>query len=244
MITEKAEENFLHFRFPEEEGFAYGFNLYALVNSSKEVLLIDSAFRTQAKKVSSYLKSEGLKLTHVLLTHFHPDHVNGLIALDQDITVLGSPEYKKTLAKELPQKVTPVSFADGYSFGDFDLAFSPAPGHSACSILIDINGDYLHAGDNLMSRYDGKAILPWVEFNHLSNHISSLDMLRKMNRNRILLGHGPELCGSEEILQAIDDRLFYLKKVLDSSGKCSWEEAVSGCSCDYTSKEFFEQLTL
>ena len=242
MIADQIEHNFLNFRFPEEEGFLYGFNLYALV-SGTNVLLIDAAFRTQAKQIKKYLSSKGLLLSHVLLTHFHPDHVAGLVVFDENTTVLGSPEYKQTLTKDIPQTITPVSFINGFKFGDFNLSFTPAPGHSPCSILIDINGKYLHAGDNLMSRYDGKAILPWVVHGELSNHIASLEMLKGMKRSRVLLGHGPELSGVEAVTQAIDNRLIYLKAVLNSSGKCTYEEAVSGCSCEYAGEEFFHQLT-
>lgn len=241
MIIDIVDNNFLCFRFPEEDGFLYGFNLYALINGI-DVLLIDTAFRKQARQVNEALTSRGLRLTHVLLTHFHPDHVAGLVAQDPEITVLGSPEYKKTLAKEIPQTITPLSFSERFVFGDFNLSFTPAPGHSPCSILIDVNGKYLHSGDNLMSRYDGKAILPWVEYHEIASHISSLEMLKAMNRDRILLGHGPALLNNSDINQAIDDRLSYLKSVLNSSGKCSWEEAIQGCSCEFMGKEFFEQL--
>lgn len=241
MVIDTVENNFLNFRFPEEDGFLYGFNLYALVNGI-DVLLIDTAFRTQARQVNEALISRGLRLTHVLLTHFHPDHVAGLTALDAEITVLGSPEYKKTLKKKIQQTVTPVSFSEGFAFGDFKLSFTPAPGHSPCSILIDINEKYLHAGDNLMSRYDGKAILPWVEYHEIASHISSLELLKAMNRDKVLLGHGPALLNSSDINQAIDNRLSYLSAVLRSSGNCSWEDAVSGCTCHFAGKEFFEQL--
>ncbi len=241
MIIDTVDSNFLNFRFPEKEGFLYGFNLYALVNGT-DVLLIDTAFRTQARQVKEALTSKGLQLTHVLLTHFHPDHVAGLAALAPEITVLGSQEYTRTLTKDIKQTVTPVSFSGGFSFGEFDLSFTPAPGHSPCSILIDINGNYLHAGDNLMSRYDGKAILPWVEYHEIAGHISSLELLKAMNRGKVLLGHGPALLNSRDINLAIDDRLSYLRSVLNSSGKCSWEEAIHGCSCEFTGKEFFEQL--
>jgi len=241
VIISQIGKEILNFRFPEKEGFLYGFNLYALV-SGNEVLLFDSAFRTQVTKIKNYLASEGLKLTHVVLTHFHNDHAAGLVSLGSDLTVLGSPEYRKTLKKSIPQTVAPVSFQDGYTFGDFRLGFTPAPGHSPCSIFIDINETHLHAGDNLMSRYDDRAILPWVEFDQLENHISSLKMLRSMGRNRVLLSHGPELSGKQNVNRAIDDRLSYLETVLNTEGKCSWKEAVSGCSCSFTGEEFFHDL--
>ncbi len=241
MVADRVENNFFNFRFPEEEGLLCGFNLYALV-SGNDVLLIDSAFRTPITKVKEYLASEGLKLTHVVLTHFHNDHVAGLASLDANLTVLGSPEYRKTLKKSIPQKVTPVSFQSGYAFGDFRLGFTAAPGHSPCSIFIDINGTHLHAGDNIMGRYDGKAILPWVEYDQLESHIASLKMLRAMGRDRILLSHGPELSGRKNINRAIDDRLSYLETVLNTGGQCSWEEAVSDCSCSFAGEEFFHDL--
>ncbi len=241
MIVDQIGNNFLNFRFPEKEGFTYGFNLYALVNNT-DVMIIDAGFRTQAKMVYNDIVSKGLKLTHVLMTHFHPDHVNGLVALPEDITVLGSPEYHKTLRKRIAQTVTPVSFSKGFKFGEFDLSFTAAPGHSPCSILIDINGQHLHVGDNIMSRYDGKAILPWVEYHELANHIASLEMLKAMNRDRVLLAHGPALLNSRDINKAIENRLSYLRTVIKTSGKCTYEEAISECSCEYEGEEFFEQL--
>jgi glyoxylase-like metal-dependent hydrolase (beta-lactamase superfamily II) len=242
VVISQIGKGILNFRFPEKEGFLYGFNLYALINRNN-ALLFDSAFRTQITEVKKYLASEGLQLTHVVLTHFHNDHAAGLVSLNRNVTVLGSSEYKKTLRKNIPQEVTPVSFRDEFVFGNFKLRFTAAPGHSPCSIFVDINGKLLHAGDNLMSRYDGKAILPWVEFDQLENHISSLKILKAMNRDRVLVSHGPELVGNKTVNSAIDNRLFYLETVRNSSGTCSFEEAVSGCTCSYMGNEFFQLLS-
>jgi hydroxyacylglutathione hydrolase len=242
MTVMQTAKDMFNYRFPEEDGFLYGFNLYALLNGS-DVLLFDAAFRTQAKQVVQFLESRSLKLTHLIVTHFHPDHIAGLSVLDPGITVLGSPEYGRTLARDLPQKITPVSFTDGFSFGDFNLKFIPAPGHSACSIFVDINGEYLHAGDTLMARYDGKAILPWVVYHQLENHISSLKKLLEMGRDKVILGHGPEIHGKVAVKEAVDDRLSYLAAVLESKGNCTYNQAVSGCSCSFAGEEFFRELT-
>jgi len=88
MIVDNIENNLFNYRFPEEEGFLYGFNLYALINGN-DVLLIDSAFRSQVRQVKKDLTSKGLRLTHVLLTHFHPDHVAGLMVIPSEQINIG-----------------------------------------------------------------------------------------------------------------------------------------------------------
>lgn len=241
MLIETIEENFINYRFPLVEGFRYSFNIYALI-AGENVMLFDSAFRSQVKKVRSDLNSKGLKITHVVATHFHNDHIAGLMALDRNVTVLGSSEFKKTLSKELPQEVTPVSFSEMVRFGDFTLSFFPAPGHSPCSMAIEINKHYLHVGDNLMSRYDGKAILPWVQFNLLHKHINSLKEIREKNCSVILQSHGPNLVGEGVINEAILNRLRYLETVYSSDGHCTYQEAIKDCTCEFLDEEFFDFL--
>ncbi len=241
MIIETIEDGFLNYRFPLVEGFDYGFNLYALI-AGKNVMLFDSAFRSQVKEVKSDLDSRGLKITHVIATHFHNDHIAGLMALDEDVTVLGSPDFGKTLSKKLPQQVTPVSFNETMKFGDFFLSFTASPGHSACSIIIEINKKYLHVGDNLMSRYDGKAILPWVQYNFLEKHIESLKHIKNRKKSVVLQSHGPEIIGEQNINNAIDNRLNYLQTVSNSDGNCTYQEAIKNCTCEFVGTEFFDFL--
>ncbi len=241
MIIETIEKDFLNYRFPLKEGFRYGFNLYALI-AGKNVMLFDSAFRSQIKEVKSDLGSRGLKITHVIATHFHNDHIAGLMALDEDVTVSGSPDFEKTLSKKLPQQVTPVSFNGSRTFGDFFLTFTPSPGHSACSIVTEINKKYLHIGDNLMSRYDGKAILPWVQYNFLERHIDSLKNIRNRGKSVILQSHGPAIIGEQNIKNAIDNRLSYLETVFNSDGNCTYQEAIKNCTCEFVGTEFFDFL--
>lgn len=237
----KQTDDFLSFQFPEEKGFDYGFNICALMNG-KKALLIDTAFRSQIAEVKKYLADQGLELTHVLASHFHNDHIAGLMHLPRDITVLGSPEYRTTLAREIPQHVSPVSFSEPFHFGNFTLWFTPAPGHSPCSILTDINGLYLHVGDNLMGRLDGRRILPWVERKHIESHISSLELLKSMNKDRIILAHGPILTGRERVAEEIDVRLFYLNALKNADDSLTIEKALPDNPENWVCKEFFSQL--
>jgi len=230
-----------NFNFPETEGYNYGFNLYAL-QSGKNVLLFDSAFRSQARDVNRILHEEGLELTHVVATHFHNDHISGLLTLDPLINVLGSPEYVKTLSKDIPQRVITVSPEKSFHFDGHSLGFIPAPGHSLCSIFIDIDGEYLHAGDNLMSRYDGKRLLPWVEWELLDDHIRSLEMLKSMKRDRLILSHGPMIEGENAVSREIDMRLHYLNCVKNSSGSIALEDALPDDPDNWVGIEHFCQL--
>ncbi len=54
MVVGKVQKNLSNMRFPCEEGFLYGFNLFALF-SGNDVLLIDSAFRLQGVEVNRWL---------------------------------------------------------------------------------------------------------------------------------------------------------------------------------------------
>lgn len=230
-----------NFHFPEIEGFSYGFNIYAL-QSGRKALLMDAAFRSQALVVKKKLAEEGIELSHIAVTHFHNDHIAGLMTLDPGITVLGSPEYRRTLSKNIPQTVTPVSFKEPFRFGEHVLRFIPAPGHSPCSIFIDIDGEYLHVGDNLMSRYDGKRLLPWVEHEFIQDHIGSLEMLRSMKRNRLILSHGPMIEGEEAVSREIDMRLHYLNCVKNPTGDLTIEEALPDHPDNWVGQEHFRQL--
>ena len=74
-----------------------------LLRSGNSVYLIDTGTKQSADKLLSVLRSEGIdRLTGVILTHTHADHVGGLKALvESDIVIenIYTPEYY-TLKKE------------------------------------------------------------------------------------------------------------------------------------------------
>ncbi len=55
MHLHHIENGLILFNFPEVEGFDYGFNLYGLRNED-DILLIDAAFRSQARRVLRELR--------------------------------------------------------------------------------------------------------------------------------------------------------------------------------------------
>ncbi len=241
LTSSQLEPGLLNFNFPELEGFDYGFNIYSLAAGGM-TLLIDAAFRSQMKAVLRELKDRRASLDTVVLTHFHNDHAAGLMAAPEGISVIGSPEYRRTLAKDIPQKVSPASFDQPIGFGNFTLRFIPAPGHSPCSIFIDIGGKYLHAGDNLMSRYDGRRIVPWVMKGDIESHMESLEQLKGMKRDRIILSHGPMISGEKRIAEEIDLRLHYLERMLRPSRGMTLEEALPDSPGNWVGHDHFREL--
>ena len=231
----------LNFNFPELEGFDYGFNIYSLISGGR-ALLIDAAFRSQMKAVLLGLEDRRSSLSTVVLTHFHNDHAAGLMAAPGDIAVMGSPEFRRTLTKAIPQDVSPVPFDEPLIFGDFRLRFIPAPGHSPCSIFVDINGEYLHAGDNLMSRYDGRRIVPWVRREDIESHMASLELLKGMKKNRILLSHGPMIEGKSRAAEEIDMRLRYLERMIRPFPGMTMEDALPGSPEGWVCHRHFTEL--
>ena len=73
-------------------------------------------------------------------------------------------------------------------------------------------------------------MLPWAEFEHVAEHIRSLQMLAAMTPKVLLLGHGRSIVGKEAIAEEIGDRLTYLQAVLERNGDATVEEATAGCS--------------
>ncbi|MTI68277.1 MAG: MBL fold metallo-hydrolase [Firmicutes bacterium] len=55
----------------QKPGKYFGNNILAILNSEKEVLLIDTGYENQGFKVFNDLKSENLTVKRVIISHFH-----------------------------------------------------------------------------------------------------------------------------------------------------------------------------
>lgn len=54
-------------------------NTYLLINEKKECIIIDPGcyFEEERKQLQNYIEKEGLKVTRLLNTHCHIDHILG-----------------------------------------------------------------------------------------------------------------------------------------------------------------------
>ena len=79
---------------------------------------------------------------------------------------------EKTLAVLSPDIF--ITSESKIQFGGYTLTFEEAPGHSDCSLLININNQYLLVGDLFIRTETGEEVLPYVQWSGVEQHIDSL----------------------------------------------------------------------
>ncbi len=245
MRKTEVASGLVQYQFPPRDDKHFGFNLHALLDEgSRSALLIDTGYEEHAAAVLADLRANGYELKVAVISHFHPDHILGLQALPQ-IDVMGSPRCEETLtqygAREeweifVPTRVTQED--SEIRFGRFHLRFRYAPGHAPCSQYTLIDDTFVHVADNVMTSNDGQDILPWAEFDAISDHITSLKMLREFKGRTFLLSHGCALAEDQTQLEAISNRIRYFRNVLDGHGAFSYEQATQGCTCRFLHQEW------
>lgn len=127
-------------------------NTFLLVGENGLAAAVDPA--AGAQEYLRLLEQEGARLTHILLTHGHYDHVGAVEELQRktDAKVWLAPQ--DACGGELFPFTTPDNaYADGEEIRvDTDLAFRviATPGHSAGSVCL-LCGGLLFSGDTLFA---------------------------------------------------------------------------------------------
>jgi len=116
---------------------------------------------------------DGAALARVFITHWHPDHVSGLPAL-QD---------------RWPRLAVIESGGEPLPAGDGMLERVPTPGHSPDHLcFFDRESGDLYCGD--LVRRDGTIVIPASKGGNLREYLDSLRRVRDLAPRRLLPGHG------------------------------------------------------
>ncbi len=238
------------YQFPARPGYHFGFNIFALLHESEsQATLIDTAYQEHAAAVLADLTAQGYTIQQVILSHFHDDHADGLRALPE-VPIWGSPRYQETLdlygtpgdvEVYAPQHL--LTDDTELTVGPFNLQFRLVPGHAPCNAFTIINGQFIHVADEIMFSNAGESILPWIESTRIAEHIHSLEFLHAYESYTMLLGHGPAISGAATIRAAIDDRISYLRAVLESPTPIAYEDAVADCTCTFLHSEWHADIS-
>ena len=148
-------------------------NFIYLIGSkrTREVALIDPAWDVEG--LLNHIQARDLKLSCVLVTHYHPDHVGGGMGGHsiEGLAELLEKESVKTFVNkheaEGLKKVTGLSnidmnevdSGDHLKIGDNDIEFLHTPGHTPGSQCFKVNNNLI-SGDTLFVQGCGRVDLP------------------------------------------------------------------------------------
>ena len=136
-----------------------------------EVVVVDPAYDPQG--LVDLVEADGMKLTGVLATHYHPDHVGGdmmgysISGVADLLEITSIPIHVQTEEADLVQKVTGVSendlithsSGDKVTVGSIEIELIHTPGHTPGSQCFFVD-NRLIAGDTLFLDGCGRTDLP------------------------------------------------------------------------------------
>ncbi len=214
----------------------------------KRALIIDPSYPEYAEQVKLDLQLQGIIPEVIVLSHYHPDHASGCGVLPQcriyvhehygynyDNCQVWEPGYTYLRPTHL------IRGGDLLSFGDFTLKFHTAPGHSRCSIITEINDKIIQVGDLLMIGVDKKHTLPYIaDGGSIEKHIKSLKLIKELAPDAIIIPHGGLIDNKNRIQDMVDDRVYYLERVLNSKGELPVEKCLKNDITWYGNLEFHD----
>jgi hydroxyacylglutathione hydrolase len=183
-------------------------NTYLLYDNSNTCTVIDPGMGRQDEKdeFDNFIAENKLKLTAIINTHCHVDHVLGSNYLKKkydipfyihasEIKVLEKAQiFGEFFGMQVEAPPSPDYFlADGdlFNMGDSELRVLHVPGHSEGSIaLYCVNDNMLITGDVLFRGSIGRTDLPGGDYNTLITSIKSKIMILPGNV-QVFPGHGP-----------------------------------------------------
>jgi hydroxyacylglutathione hydrolase len=173
-------------------------NYVYLIGSTrtKEAAVIDPAW--EIDRIVELAQADGMTLTHVLVTHSHPDHVGGTLfglQIQGVAELLDRVDAKVVVHKAEAGHLTPVAgsnimrvdHGDTLKLGDVTVTIIHTPGHtpgSQCFLMWDrlVTGDTLFIGS--CGRVDLPGSSPEQMYDSLTNRVMRLD-----DKTIVLPGH-------------------------------------------------------
>jgi glyoxylase-like metal-dependent hydrolase (beta-lactamase superfamily II) len=205
-VTRLVADNPSHFTFK-------GTNTY-IVGAGTDIALIDPG-PEDARHLEAILAAIGTRrLTHIVVTHTHRDHVDGLAAL---VAATGAktagfgrrarqPGVRRTSAagsEYVDQDFVPdVPLADGSRLeGDgWALAAVHTPGHAPDHLCLELEGrGLLFSGDHVMG-WNTSVVAP--PEGSMADYLRSLEILSERADRIYLPGHGGQVAEPQRLVKA------------------------------------------
>lgn len=177
-------------------------NCYLITSASGEQALIDPGY--DADRLADLISQNGdRRLTWVLLTHAHHDHVGAVTPIcrmfsipaylhkDDHKLIRHAPMYAIRFGRQPIPMPQPVNFFEAphvFELGALTLRALHVPGHTKGGAAF-VLGDALFTGDTLMHKHVGRADLPGSDMTMLKQSVDKL-LSEHHDTARIFAGHG------------------------------------------------------
>ena len=137
-------------------------NTFVALDENGAAAVIDPA--AAPEEYVRVLDENGARLTHILLTHGHHDHVGAVRALREKYgarVYLGAGDRAGNTLFPLTDADCDAAYTDGetISVGDMDFHVIATPGHTKGGVCLQC-GDVLFSGDTLFAGEIGRCDLP------------------------------------------------------------------------------------
>lgn len=205
-----------------------GTNTYLV--GSTEIAVIDPGPDDAAHRDAILKAAAGRAITHIVLTHAHRDHVDGVAGLK---AATGAPSYafpRDAAADQITAEQSPTgsyfvdyAFRPDHALGagdtiagkDFALTAIHTPGHAPDHLCFALEGRRLvFSGDHVMA-WNTSVVAP--PEGRMADYIASLEILRDRNDDVFLPGHGGRLENPQRTVKAyLLHRRWREKAVLDA----------------------------
>ena len=186
-----------------------GENCYVISDSTNEAVIIDCGCFAESewKNIRRYLDDNGLKVVRMLNTHFHFDHMMGIIFAYPDLKIPFDGNYAdeylyKSLNSQiqsflgidmgcdnLPPMGKNMSEGTEVTFGEHTFTVLQTPGHTPGGVCYYCKEEnVLFSGDTLFQCSMGRTDLPGGNGHEMSASLRRLSTLPR--ETRVYPGHG------------------------------------------------------
>jgi glyoxylase-like metal-dependent hydrolase (beta-lactamase superfamily II) len=220
----------------------------AIVTSEGTVVIDTLPFPRETREMLDFLRGESKRgIRYIVNTHHHADHVYGNY-LFEDADIIASDKCREVIRKsgeknladakaqtpellEVRLRLPNITFPEKMTIhlGDRVMRLMPLMGHTPDGIGVYLEGDkILFSGDAVMP-------LPYIFWGDRVQLQETLRMLKEMNLENIVQGHG-EVLLKGEIDETLDASIAYLD--------CIYEKVKAKLSTRTSKERLINEITL